>query len=132
MADAPSVTSTEAGDHRHGAADGQALGTAVNGEGTLSTGEPHLHTAPHQQTRAVLNRLARTEGHVRAIRRMVEEGRPCTDVLIQLAAVRSAVDKVSRIVLEDHLETCLHQAVATGTTETEWHSLKAALDRFLS
>jgi CsoR family transcriptional regulator, copper-sensing transcriptional repressor len=93
---------------------------------------PHRHESPHHQTQAVLNRLARTEGHIRAVRRMVEEGRDCPDVLIQLAAIRAAVDKVARVVLEDHIESCLREAVANGTAESEWRSLKGALDRYLS
>lgn len=80
----------------------------------------------------MLNRLARTEGHVRAVRRMVEEGRACSDVLIQLAAVRAAVDRVARVVLEDHLESCLRDAASNGSTDAEWKSLKEALDRFIS
>ena len=94
------------------------------------TGE-HGH-GQHQQTQAVLNRLSRTEGHIRAVRRMVEEGRDCADVLIQLAAVRSAVDRVARVVLEDHVESCLRLAASNGTTDQEWESLKTALDRFIS
>src|SRR5262245_45212433 len=86
----------------------------------------------HQQTQAVLNRLARTEGHLRAVGRMVEEGRDCAEVLIQLAAVRAAVDRVARIVLEDHVESCLRQAASNGTPDDEWESLKTALDRFIS
>lgn len=87
---------------------------------------------PHQQTKAVLNRLARTAGHLQAVRRMVEEGRDCAEVLIQLAAVRSAVDRTARLVLEDHVESCLRRAASNGTTDEEWESLKTALDRFVS
>jgi CsoR family transcriptional regulator, copper-sensing transcriptional repressor len=102
-------------DHQHGA------------------GAPGAHGhKPHQQTKAVLNRLSRTEGHVRAVRRMVEEGRDCADILIQLAAIRSAVDRVARVVLEDHVESCLRQAATNGTPDDEWESLKTALDRFIS
>jgi CsoR family transcriptional regulator, copper-sensing transcriptional repressor len=94
-------------------------------------GQGHSHS-PHQQTKAVLNRLSRTEGHLRAVRRMVEEGRDCADILIQLAAIRSAVDRVARVVLEDHVESCLRQAATNGTPDDEWESLKTALDRFIS
>jgi DNA-binding FrmR family transcriptional regulator len=94
-------------------------------------GHAHPH-GQHQQTKAVLNRLSRTEGHLRAVRRMVEEGRDCAEVLIQLAAIRSAVDRVARVVLEDHVESCLRQAASNGTTDEEWESLKTALDRFIS
>ena len=55
---------------------------------------------------------------------MVEEGRDCADVLIQLAAIRAAVDRVARLVLEDHVESCLRQAVTNGTPDDEWESLK--------
>ena len=114
---------TEAHPHRHANAD-----TA----GAPAPAERDPIHGPHQQTRAVLNRLSRTEGHVRAVRRMVEEGRDCADVLIQLAAIRSAVDRVARLVLEDHVESCLRQAVSNGTPDDEWDSLKTALDRFIS
>jgi DNA-binding FrmR family transcriptional regulator len=84
----------------------------------------------HQQTKAVVDQLARTAGHVTSIKRMVEEGRPCPDVLVQLAAVRSAINRVSRLVLEDHIESCVLGA-ANGNVEGEWKRLKAALDRFV-
>jgi DNA-binding FrmR family transcriptional regulator len=103
----------------------------------VTNGRDHSHAdqdhhGPHKQTRSVLNRLSRTEGHIRGVRRMVEAGSPCADVLIQLAAVRAAVDKVARVVLEDHLESCLRQAATNGNTDDEWTSLKEALDRFIS
>ena len=86
---------------------------------------------PHQQTRAVADQLARTAGHISSIRRMVEEGRSCSDVLIQLAAVRAAIDRASKLVLEDHLESCLRGAATNGLADEEWARLKEALDRFI-
>ncbi len=92
----------------------------------------HAPTAnPHQQTKKVADQLARTAGHITSIKRMVEEGRPCTDVLIQLAAVRAAIDRASRLVLEDHLESCMRGANASGMPDDEWQQLKAALDTFI-
>jgi len=86
----------------------------------------------HQHTKEVINRLSRIEGHVRAVKGMVEEGRACPDVLIQLAAIRSGVEQASRVVLSDHVESCLRGAAATGSADREWESLKEALDRFIS
>lgn len=86
---------------------------------------------PHRQTKAVVDQLARTAGHVTSIKRMVEEGRACPEVLIQLAAVRAAVDRAARLVLEDHLESCLRGAAANGLADEEWQRLKTALDRFI-
>jgi len=86
---------------------------------------------PHQQTKAVADQLARTAGHVLSVKRMVEEGRSCPDVLIQLAAVRAAIDRAAKLVLEDHLESCLRGAARNGDGDREWMRLKQALDTFI-
>ena len=88
-------------------------------------------TGHHGKTHLVINRLSRIEGHVRAIKRMIEEDKPCPDVLIQLAAVRSAVKKTAQVVLEDHIESCLGQAAVKGEVSQEWQSLKEALDKYV-
>ena len=85
----------------------------------------------HQHTKAVADQLARTAGHVTSIKRMVEEGRPCPEVLIQLAAVRAALDRAARLVLEDHVESCLRGAASNGMADEEWARLKTALDSFI-
>jgi CsoR family transcriptional regulator, copper-sensing transcriptional repressor len=86
----------------------------------------------HFKTKTVINRLSRIEGHIRAIKRMLEEERPCPDVLIQLAAVKSAVQKASQIVLEDHIQSCMTDAVDNKTYEEEWQKLKKALDKYIA
>lgn len=85
----------------------------------------------HQHTKAISNQLARTAGHVTAIKRMVDEGQPCSDVLIQLGAVRAAIDRAARLVLEDHVESCLRGAAENGLADDEWARLKKALDTFI-
>jgi DNA-binding FrmR family transcriptional regulator len=82
--------------------------TNMNKESAIRT------STPNQQTRAVLNRLSRISGHLGAVRRMVEDGRDCPEVLIQLAAVRSAIDGVCKLILKDHLDHCIVDAVETG------------------
>ena len=84
----------------------------------------------HKHTRAVINRLSRIEGHVRSIKTMVEEGRDCSDILVQIA-VRSAVNQVGRVVLEDHVESCLLTAAADGTADEVWLDLQKAFGVFL-
>lgn len=86
----------------------------------------------HKQTKNIVHRLARIEGHVRAVKNMVEEGRDCADVLMQIAAVRSAIDKVGRILLEDHIESCLLSSSENRNTDELLADLKIALDRFIS
>ena len=78
---------------------------------------PHGPTHSHQHTQAVIHRLSRAIGHLESVKRMVEDGRDCTEVLIQLAAVRSALGSVSRIVLKDHIEHCVVDAVETHDEE---------------
>jgi DNA-binding FrmR family transcriptional regulator len=78
----------------------------------------------------VIKRLAKIEGHVRGIRRMVEKNKGCPEVLLQVAAVRAAVDKVGRIVLEEHMRTCVAQAVKEGKGEKAILELKDALMKF--
>lgn len=91
----------------------------------------HGHSQPHQQTEAVIRRLKRAEGHLVAVRRMVEDGRDCPDVLLQLAAVRAALDATARLVLADHMESCLHDASHTGNASSAWEDLRRALESFI-
>ena len=74
----------------------------VHEDGTVHAHHGHTHT--HTQTKAVLNRLSRAIGHLSAVKRMVEQNRDCSDVLIQLSAVNSAIKNVSKIILQDHIE----------------------------
>jgi DNA-binding FrmR family transcriptional regulator len=90
-------------------------------------GAAHLHE--HHQD--VINRLARIEGHTRAIKRMVEEGTSCPDVLVQLAAIRSALDSVGRIILEDHIKSCMVTAIQTGDFDNAYQDLDRSLKRFI-
>ncbi|MBO4838658.1 MAG: metal-sensing transcriptional repressor [Lachnospiraceae bacterium] len=77
----------------------------------------HPHPHHHENTPAVLNRLSKAIGHLESVRRMVEDGRDCSEVLIQLAAVRSALGSVSRIILKDHIEHCVVDAVESHDQE---------------
>jgi len=95
-------------------------------------GDQEETVVAHRQTKEIVNRLARLEGHVRAVRQMVEDGKPCPDVLIQIAAVRSALDRAGRILLEDHIASCLMDAQATGDADQGLSAIRAALKRFIS
>ena len=90
----------------------------------------HGHSHSHTQTKAVLNRLSRIAGHLESVKRMVESGRDCSEVLVQLAAVGSAVKSVSRVVMKDHIEHCIVDAVKNNDTET-LKKLNEAIDRFI-
>ena len=91
---------------------------------------PHGHVHAHTQTKAVLNRMARLIGHLESIRKMVEDGRDCSDVLVQLAAVDSAIKGVGRLILKDHISHCIVHAVEDHDEEAIAH-LNKAIDQFL-
>lgn len=90
----------------------------------------HSHGHTHTQTKAVVNRLSRAIGHLESVKRMVESGRDCTEVLVQLAAVRSALNSTAKVILKDHLEHCI-----TGAGEGDSEQLSAlneAIDKFMN
>jgi CsoR family transcriptional regulator, copper-sensing transcriptional repressor len=78
------------------------------------------------------NRLRRIEGQVRGLQRMVEEEAYCVDVLTQIASIVSASEKVALILLEDHVEHCIREAIEDGEkTDEKAAELAAAVERFL-
>jgi len=84
-----------------------------------------------QDVKSVCDRLARIEGHIRGISRMVEEQQQCEDILIQIAAVESAMHKVGQMILQDHLAGCFIEGIKDGKEEETLRKLKSALDRFV-
>ncbi|MCD8052011.1 MAG: metal-sensing transcriptional repressor [Clostridiales bacterium] len=99
-------------------------------EALHSAGTPHAHEHNHTQTKAVLNRLSRAIGHLEAVRQMVEDGRDCSEVLIQLAAVRAALTSTGKVILKDHIEHCIVDAVEEGDTQAIL-DLEKAIDQFI-
>lgn len=93
-------------------------------------GIPHTHAHIHENQKAVLNRLSRAIGHLEKVKRMVEAGEDCSDVLIQLAAVRSALNSVGKVILRDHIRHCIVDAVAEGDQEAV-DNMCTAIDKFL-
>jgi DNA-binding FrmR family transcriptional regulator len=90
----------------------------------------HSHGHVHENQKAVVNRLARAIGHLEKVKRMVEEGYDCTEVLIQLAAVRSALDNTGKVILQDHMRHCMVDAVAAGDLDAV-DELCQAIDKFM-
>ncbi|MBS6173209.1 MAG: metal-sensing transcriptional repressor [Clostridiales bacterium] len=87
--------------------------------------------AHHHDTKQVLNRLSRAiGGHLEAVKKMVEEGQDCSQVLIQLAAVKSALNNTGKIILKDHINHCIVEAVETGDKKA-LEDLSAAIDQFM-
>ena len=108
--------------HDHG--DGVVHAHHLDGE----HGHSHMHTHPHTQTKAVLNRLSRAIGHLESVKRMIEDGRDCTEVLVQIAAVRSALSSTAKVILKDHLEHCISD---DQSASEQLQALNEAIDKFM-
>ena len=93
-------------------------------------GLDHGHGHVHENQKAVLNRLARAIGHLEKVKRMVEDGYDCSEVLVQLAAVRSALENTGKVILKDHMRHCMVDAVTAGDEEA-LDDLCDAIDQFL-
>lgn len=109
-----------AGKHRHVLEDGTVI------EHT----HEHTHAHTHQNTKAVLNRISRAIGHLESIKRMVEDGRDCSEVLVQLSAVKAAINNTGKVILHDHIEHCIVDAVESGDMKA-LEELNAAIDQFI-
>ena len=90
--------------------------------------EGHGHV--HENTPAVLNRLSRAIGHLESVRKMVENGRDCSEVLIQIAAVRAAITNIGKVILQDHIQHCIVDAVEHDD-EQALDALCQAIDKFV-
>ncbi len=94
------------------------------------TEHSRIHRHEHTQTKVVINRLSRAIGHLESVKRMVENGQDCAEVLMQLSAVESAIHNTGKIILKDHIEHCLVDAVENGDQESI-ELLNKAIERFI-
>ena len=110
----------------------------VHADGTVHTHEhsgehahgAHSHTHDPEEIRAIVNRLSRSIGHLEKVKRMVENGDDCADVLIQLSAVRAALTSTGRLLLKEHLQHCIVEALDENDTEAMEKANKA-IDQFM-
>ena len=116
--------------HTHVGADGTVYEHTHTHAGDSGHSHTHTHTHTHENTKAVLNRLSRVIGHMQSIKRMVEDGRDCSEVLIQLSAVKAAINNTGKVILQDHIKHCLVDAIESGDMQ-EIEELNKAIDRFI-
>lgn len=93
-------------------------------------GHAHRHVHSQEEKRAVINRLSKAIGHLEAVKRMVEQDADCSEVLIQLAAVRSAINNTGKVVLRNHISHCIVEAVEENDQEAI-EKLNQAIDKFI-
>ena len=93
-------------------------------------GIAHSHGHVHENQKAVVNRLARAIGHLEKVKRMVEDDVDCAEVLVQLAAVRGALTNTAKVILQDHIQHCIVDAVEDGDDSAVF-DLCDAIDKFM-
>lgn len=112
--------------HPHEPEHSDIEGHAHTHEHVHGGGHPHHH----ENTKAVINRMNRAIGHMESVKKMVEDGRDCSEVLIQIAAVRSAINNIGKVILEDHINHCVVDAIETGD-EQVIRDLNEAIKKFV-
>ena len=121
-------THTHSDDGTHTHSDGH---THTHSDGHIHThSNGHAHTHDPKAMRAIVNRLSRSIGHLESVKRMIENGQDCADVLVQLAAVRAEINNAGKALLKEHLDHCIVEAVQENDTESI-AKMNAAIDKFM-
>ena len=112
--------------HSHDHADSHSHGHSHD----HADGKKHHHVHSAEEKRAVVNRLSRAIGHLESVRRMVERDEDCSDVLIQFAAVRNAINNTGKVIMKNHISHCIVDAIEEDDMEAV-EALNRAIDRFI-
>lgn len=88
------------------------------------------HHHSDESKKAVINRLSRAIGHLESVKRMIEDDKDCSEVLIQLAAVRAAITNTGKVILKEHINHCIVHAIEEGD-EKALEDLDGAIDKFI-
>ena len=90
----------------------------------------HTHTHDPEHVKAIINRMSRSIGHYEKVKKMFMEGEDCSDVLIQLAAVKAEINNLGKAILKEHMEHCIIEAVSEGDDEAI-AKMNDAIDKFM-
>lgn len=102
----------------------------IHGDALPHSHEGCVHPHVHKCKKAVHDRLAKANGHLNSVIRMIDDDRDCAEVLVQLAAVRSAINNAGKILLEDHITECITEAIRNND-QHEIEELNRAIDQFM-
>ena len=83
----------------------------------MNSEHTHSHTHDPQEKKRQLNRLSRVIGHLEYVKRMIENDEDCADVLMQIAATRSALNGLGKQIIHEHITHCIAHAIEAGDTE---------------
>ena len=120
--------------HDHGDAHGHSHEHGHSHDHDEAHDHSHAHNYSHthdpHEVRAIVNRLKRSVGHLDKVRRMVEQGEDCADVLIQLSAVKAEINNTGKLILKQHMEHCIVEAVREND-RASIEKMNEAIDRFM-
>ncbi len=85
---------------------------------------------PNRNNKALLARLSKIEGQVRGIERMIEQNKPCEDVIVQLSSASAALQSTAKAMLLHHIDTCVLENVQNGNGKEALDKLKDAIDKY--
>lgn len=91
----------------------------------------YKNLAQNNDKEVLIKRLKRIEGQVKGIQKMVEDERYCVDILTQISAIRSAINKVGTIILENHMKGCVSESIKEGNSEEMINELMKTIDKFV-
>lgn len=94
--------------------------------------DEHSHGSYGYRKDELKTRLARIEGQIRGIGKMVEEEKYCVDILTQISAVRAALERVALGVLDDHVKGCIADSVEDGDPSAKLDELMGVIERFVA
>ena len=103
---------------------------AHEGHDHAHTHHSHSHTHDPKEMKKIINRISKSIGHMESIKRMLENGEDCADVLVQIAAVKSEINNAGKALLKEHLDHCIVEAVAQNDTESV-DKMNKAIDYFM-
>lgn len=90
----------------------------------------HSHSHSPEHKKKVMNRLSKAIGHLESVKRMVDDDRDCSEVLMQLLAVKSALNNTAKLILKEHMSHCIVDAMNEGDYETI-EELQKVIDYFM-
>ena len=89
----------------------------------------HHHHSPEQKKRE-MNRISRIIGHLEHVKKMIENDEDCSEIIIQLSAVRSAIAGLGKEIIKEHITHCIYHAIEDGDTKAV-EDFQSAIDRFM-
>ena len=85
---------------------------------------------PQRDNKALINRLSKIEGQIRGIKKMIEENKPCDEVIIQISSASSSLSSTAKVMINHHIDTCVLEGVTNGDAKETLDKLKVVIDKF--